>query len=224
MDALPTSLLDLLTNQIILRQTSPYIPIKDLLALSSTSKVYRLLLLSSPEAFQYLDLSGLRLWVIDASPIDSGGIRWRAERMDEALTEDEFYCGPLRGIFSHLRQQHILARVNTLVLDGLSVPADLVREIISEDKFNVRLLSIRDCKHLNESKLNQVLRYAVRPSRPKGMPKLRGLYFFGPRDVPGGTKVVTVDSYRRNQISNEGVTTSEGAQIGARIRVNGHRR
>ena len=215
---LPTSLLDLLSNNIILRQISPYIPIKTLLALSASSKVYRSLLQGSREAFEYLDLSCVKSAsaVLDTSPIDTGGIRWRAERMDEALTEDEFYCGPLRGIFSRLRQQHILAHVHTLVLDGLSVPADLVREIIAEDRFNVRLLSIRDCKHLNESKLNQVLRYAVRPSRPQGTPKLRGLYIFGHKDVSASSrKSASIANSVQSTENSTGIMGSEGAQIGA---------
>jgi hypothetical protein len=105
--------------------------------------------------------------------------------MDEALTEDEFYSGPLLGIFNRLaspRNNNILATVTTLILDGLTVPADLVREIIAEDRFHVRILSIRDAKHLNERKLRQVLKYAVRPTRPEGTPRLKGLYIFGDRD------------------------------------------
>jgi len=216
MEGTPTTLLDLLSNQLVLRQISPYIPTKDVINLSSANRNLRHLVCNAPEAFQYLDLSPIRSAAIDISPIDSGGTSWRAERMDEALTEDEFYCGPLRGVFNKLRQQHILQYVHTLILDGLSVPADLVREIIAEDRFNVRILSVRQCKHLNERKLNQVLRYAVRPSRSTGTPKLRGLYFFGPKDAPINALSQTISIREEKQrIMRSGVTLSEGAQIGA---------
>ena len=77
-------------------------------------------------------------------------------------------------------------------------------------------------QHLNERKLQQALLYAIRPSRPKGTPRLQGLYIFGPKDSkafprvnkhvnvypPGIAPTDTMPTYR-------GVTTSQGAQIGA---------
>ena len=216
MEALPVTLIDVLHNSLVLSQVAPYVSVRDILDLSATCKKARNLIFGSFEAFQYLNLAHVKSATIDSTPIDSGGISWRAERMDEALTEDEFYCGPLRGTFNKLHRQHILGNVNTLILDGLSVPADLVREIIAEDRFNVKILSVRECKHLNEQKLAQVLKYAVRPSRPEGTPKLRGLYFFGPKDVPlkntAGSKVVRSDVPTP---AGTGVMSAEGAQIGA---------
>lgn len=135
--------------------------------------------------------------------------------MDESLTEDDFYAGPLRGIFGHLSRQSLLQDVHILILDGLSVPADLVREIVSEDRYNVRILSIREAKNLNQTKLQQVLRYAMRPTRREGTPKLRALYIFGPRDMP---LLSTSKESRPEQRGSHdyGVTTAVGAQIGAR--------
>jgi hypothetical protein len=140
-----------------------------------------------------------------------------------------FYGGPLRGIFSSLRRQNILQDVQTLVLDGLAVPADLVAEIIIHDSFNVRILSIRDVQHLNERKLQQALLYAIRPSRPENAPKLKGLYVFGPKDPaptprlkkqidrypPGIAPIDTIPSYT-------GVVGSQGAQIGAEWNKKSH--
>ena len=120
--------------------------------------------------------------MIDMPPIDTGGINWRAERMDEALSEDEFYSGPIRGILSNLARRNVLRSVSTMVLDGLAVPADVVREIVTEERYNVRILSIRGAKHLNERKLMHVLQDVSSPSRPKGRPKLKALYVFGPMD------------------------------------------
>lgn len=212
----PTTLVDLLGNSIILRQAAPYVPVGSLLALSATCRTLRSLVYDSDETFRHLDLSATKSALIDASPVDSGGISWRAERMDEALTEDDFFSGPLRGIFSRLHQRHVLFNVKTLVLDGLSVPADLVREIVAEDRFNVKVLSIRQVKNLNERRLQQVLHYLVRPSRAEGTPKLRALYLFGAKDAPPmpARDAQTLKVYA-TQPTSTGVMSSEGAQIGA---------
>jgi hypothetical protein len=215
MERPPTSLFDLLSIDLILRQLSPYLPIPALLKLAATDKSLRNLIYMNSEAWRYLDLSRARSATIDTSPIDAGGISWRAERMDEALTEDDFYSGPLRGIFSKLHTKGVLGYVQTLILDGLSVPADLVREIIAEERFNVRILSLRECKHLNQTKLQQVLRYAVRPGRPDGAPKLRGLYIFGRRDSPQPPRAKKDLPNRNAPHAPAGVLGSEGAQIGS---------
>lgn len=212
-DHLSTTLVDLLSNTLVLRQTAPYLPVQSIFALAATSRTLHHIVHTSPEAFRYLDLSTVKSAVIPNEPLDSGGVSWRAERMDESLTEDEFYSGPIRGIFSKLERRQLLQCVHTLVLDGLSVPADLVREIISGDKFNVRILSIREVKNLNERKLMQVLRYAVRPTRPAGTPKVKGIYFFGPRDP-----VPVSDAPSKKKPSPtvpRGVLSTPGAKIGA---------
>ncbi|OCK85805.1 hypothetical protein K432DRAFT_377316 [Lepidopterella palustris CBS 459.81] len=213
-NTMPTTLLDLLSNTLVLRQTAPYLPVSAIYALAATSKSFHNIVHQSPEVFRYLDLSTVKSAVAHYIPLDSGGISWRAERMDESLTEDEFYSGPLRGIFSKLSRRNLLRNVHTLVLDGLSVPVDLVREIIAEDRFNVRILSIREVKNLNERKLMQVLRYAVRPTRPEGTPKLKGLYIFGPRE-PIPTEHTPKKKKKPPPKATQGITSSKGAQIGA---------
>lgn len=74
--------------------------------------------------------------------------------------------------------------MSTLILDGLSVTAELVHDIVSDPSFSVRILSLRGVKNLNEPKLRAVIQMAVRPSRPEGMPRLKGLYIFGAKDPP----------------------------------------
>ncbi|CAI6340281.1 unnamed protein product [Periconia digitata] len=213
--SLPPPLASLLSNSLVLRQTAPYLSTASLFALAATSKALRHLVLEDRESLRHLDLSTVKSAIVSYEPLDSGGISWRSERMDESLTEDEFYSGPLRGIFSKLQRRHILQNVQTLVLDGLSVPADLVREIIAEDRFNVRILSIREVKHLNERKLQQVLRYAVRPTRPAGSPKIKGIYLFGPRDSVPAPHTHNEKKKSRQASPARGVTSSQGAQIGA---------
>ncbi|TKA28425.1 hypothetical protein B0A50_03892 [Salinomyces thailandicus] len=211
-ERLPPTLLDLLYNSIILRQTAPYVSIKSLLALSATSQALREIITTSPDVWRHLDLTNIAAAKIDSSPIDVGGVTWRAERMDESLTEDDFYAGPLRGIFGRLHRKQLLKHVQTLILDGLSVPADLVREIVADDRFNVRILSLREAKNLNETKLQQILRYAVRPTRREGTPKLKALYFFGSKD---SSRVLINQQQRLEGSQALGVMASEGAQIGA---------
>lgn len=212
LDELPPTLLDLLSNSIILRQTIPYLPIRDLRRLTLTSKSLRELLYFSPDTWRHLNLTTVRRAIIDSSPIDVGGMSWRAERMDESLTEEDFYAGPLRGILNAFHSKRILKFVSTLILDGLSVPADLVREIISEDRYRVRVLSIRECKNLNLGKLQQVLRYVTRPTREEGTPFLKALYVFGPKD---GSRVQATTTTLPASSPSLGVMGSQGAQIGA---------
>lgn len=182
LSAKPPSLVDVLSNSVILDHMAPLLPISSLMSLAATSRTMRSIIMETPYVFRHLDLGTCRgAMVPKIAPIDVGGETWRSERMDESLTEDEFYAGPLRGIFTNLERRSILASVRTLVLDGLSVPADLVADIIVTDRFNVNILSIRECLHMNERKLMQVLQYAVRPGRPKGTPKVKGIYHFTPR-------------------------------------------
>ncbi|KAL9087466.1 MAG: hypothetical protein Q9159_003603 [Coniocarpon cinnabarinum] len=207
--ASPTCLLDLLTNSIVLHQISPYLPVASRLALASVNTAYRDLLRHSPEHFRYTDLSRCRGAQVPNMLVDRGGVNWRSQRMDESLTEDDVYCGPLRGIFSQLRRRHALQCIHTLVLDGLAVPADLVQEIIADT--NVRILSIREAQHLNHRKLMATLKYAVRPTRPQGTPRLKGLYVFGPKP----TKTTSKSPSYTTSWDNAGVTAAPGAQIGA---------
>jgi hypothetical protein len=69
------TLLHLLTNTLIWRQTAPYLPVESLLALSATARTCRTLLCESPETFRHLNLSFVKSAVLnDPSPVDSGGM------------------------------------------------------------------------------------------------------------------------------------------------------
>ncbi|KAI2617975.1 hypothetical protein GGS26DRAFT_585099 [Hypomontagnella submonticulosa] len=185
-------LLNLLTNSLVLHQIIPYLPISSLLNLAATSPSFRdLLLCRTPGAFRHLDLTRVKTAQFDLDGgIDHGGEIWRNVQVDENLTEDDFYSGPLRGIFQSIRRRDILHHVQTLVLDGLSVTAEFCNDILVDPTMRVRILSIRDVKNLNERKLMQSLRYACRSSRPDNTPRLKGLYVFGARDVPALTSSV----------------------------------
>lgn len=172
-----TTLMDLLSNTLVLDRMAPYLSVPSLLSLSSTSRFFRSVILDTPYVFRHLDLTrchGAQLSNVASEQERRGG--W----YEQSLTEDEFYSAPLGGIFKNLERWSILQDVRTLVLDGLSVPADLVADIVLTDRFNVSILSIRECLHLNERKLMQVLQHATRPTRPKGTPRVKGIYHFTP--------------------------------------------
>lgn len=202
---------DILANSLILRQLIPYLPISAILALSSTCKTHQETLAQNPDVFRYLDLSVVAS-ALPCRPIDIGGMTWRRDRVDEALTQDEFAAGPLRGIFSKLSRRGVLDNVQTMILDGLGVTAELVHDIITMDKFNVRILSIRECPFINERRLMQVLQTAVRPSRANDTPRVNGLYVLGPRRFQIPHAVLPEQS---STPIEAGVTQSVGAQIGA---------
>lgn len=195
---LPTTLLQLLSNTLILYQITPYLSAGSTLSLGATCKRFQTLIHNTPGVFRYFNLTCVSSARFDIAAIDHGGEVWRNVQLDENVTEDEsvalpiaeqtliyhsFYSGPLLGIFTIMQKRNFLKDVTTLILDGLSVTSDLVSDIILSERFNVRILSIRDVSNLNERKLQQALLYAVRSSRPKNTPKLQGLYIFGPKDV-----------------------------------------
>ena len=57
---IPLSLLELLSNTLVLHQTAPYVPISSLLALGATSKSFKNLIYNTPHVFRYLDLSNVK--------------------------------------------------------------------------------------------------------------------------------------------------------------------
>ncbi|KAK4099419.1 hypothetical protein N658DRAFT_498342 [Parathielavia hyrcaniae] len=176
------ALLQLLVNSLVLSQTAPYLSCYDVLNLAATARAFRFLIYHTPNVFRRLELGNVKTAQFDIDAIDRGGETWRNVQLDENLTEDDFYSGPLRGIFSNLRRLDILRDVQVLSLDGLSVTAELVHDILVDPAFSVRILSIRGVKNLNERKLRSALQYACRSSRPEGMPRLKALYVFGPRE------------------------------------------
>ena len=181
------SLVHALSNNLILDHMAPYLSVSSLLALTSTSRFLRSMILETPYVFRHLDLT--RCHGAQTPGVVLPGTMNETLNDNESLTEDEFYAAPLKGIFDNLAQRSILQDVRTLVLDGLPVPADLVADIVLTDRFNVNILSIRDCRHLNERKLMQILQYAVRPTRPQGTPRVKGIYHFTPVDHPNRAPV-----------------------------------
>jgi len=210
----PTNLLlQTLLNRLVLDNIIPYLPVHSLLNLASTNREFRSLVYESPGVFRHLDLTRVKTAQFDVDNIDHGGQVWRNVQLDENLTEDDFYSGPLRGIFATLRRRDLLQDVQTLVLDGLSVTAELCNDIINDPTYSVRLLSIRDIKNLNHGKLRGSLQYACRRSRPEGTPRLKALYVFGSRDAlpaPAPAADKSSISAEWNQKSRRALSSSLG--------------
>lgn len=216
----PTTLLDLLRNPLILSHTVPYLPTTSILLLASTSRCFHSLLLTTyPEyTFRRLDLSSL------PSPLLRAQISRAAADVDGALyrhttqdmeSVDDYYAAPLRRAFYVLKKKAVLEYVTTLILDGLTVPAALVREILCDKPFNVRILSLRGVENLGDEKLIQILRYLIRPSRPAGSPKLKGLYYFTVAESWASILMYSYDQSTSLQ-QPDGVTTTAGSHLGHR--------
>ncbi|KAE8374312.1 hypothetical protein BDV26DRAFT_270261 [Aspergillus bertholletiae] len=157
------SLVDILSNNLILDHMAPYLSVASLLALASTSHILRTMVMETPYIFRYLDLTQCPgHWFPKKSLKSSEARVSNNERLEGTLNEDASYSAPLQRIFTGMGRGSILQDVRTLILDGLPVPADLVAEIILTDRFN----------------------HAVRPSRPKGTPRVKGIYYFTPMSQP----------------------------------------
>lgn len=210
---LPLTLLELLSITLIFDNIIPRSSLASIFALSRTAKSYRSFVYQNPRFFRYADLSRCRGAYIPPSltQIDPGGHSWRSQRMDEHLTEDDIYSGPLRGVLSKLSRIVLLTSIHVLVLDGMaSVTSDLVSEILMDSKYDVWILSLVGCVNLNPRKLQQLLCYICRPSRPEGSPRLKGLYYFGTEKQTSRRVPLSTGS-----VPCTGVTSSEGAQLGS---------
>ena len=221
---LPPSLVNILSNSIVIDNIVPCLSLSTTFSLARTSRELRDTVFRTPSVFRYLDLSKCRGAYVPPkllTKIDSGGHSWRAERIDENLTEDEFYAGPLRGVLGKLRRLKVLHYVQTLVLDDLaSVTVDLIHEIVTSSEYNVRLLSIRRCLNVNQSKLQHLLRHVCRPSRPEGTLRLQGLYIFTPPTKLSEDHFDYIHAFHYN-FDTMGVMNSQGAQLGGQSNTNG---
>ncbi|KAL9003970.1 MAG: hypothetical protein Q9188_003195 [Gyalolechia gomerana] len=216
------SLLTLLHNPLVLSYIVPNLPETSILALASTSHSFRSLMYSTYPGitFRYIDLSSLPSLLLRAD-INSpegviGGIGyWHTT--DDMLSVDDYYATPLRRVFYVFKKNSVLGCVTTLILDGLVVPAALLREILCDEPYNVRILSLRGVKNLADQQLMQVLRYLIRPSRT-GNPKLKGLFHFTPPEAQS-LPTSEVLSQRLPQHHSEGVTAAPGSQLGRGLSV-----
>ena len=181
-NVLPVSLLDLLSNDLILCHSAPYIGTQSLLSLAATSKAYQSLIYDTPHVFRHVDLHQCRK------------LGWDAQRF--------------RSILKILENRNVMKHVRTLILDELNVPTTVFENLLHNDSYAIRLLSLRATVK-NQQALAKIFHHLVRPSRPKGTPKLKGLYLFGQRNRPK----FSYEFLKKPQAG--GMTASIGAQLGA---------
>jgi len=81
-----TSLLQLLSNTLVLHQTTPYLSISSLFALGATSRAFTDLVYNTPNVFRYLDLSKVK----SAQPNQDGpSAAWLSTQVDDDITADK---------------------------------------------------------------------------------------------------------------------------------------
>ena len=199
-DSQMVSLLNILNNELILRQLSPYLGVVALLAVAASSKSLRSLVFETPQVFQYLDLSSNTQ---------------QLEAYETAVGEDACYSKPLDQALSAMKMRSLLSSVRTLVLDGLNVPSNVLMDLLLNQAYQIRFLSLREVGMLSDDKLQRILRYVIRPSRPRprDSPKLKGLYYF-----QGRARTNPLSEYSSVPAltpEREGITTRLGARLGA---------
>ena len=184
----PTTLLDLLSNHLILSNIAPCLPPASLLSLALASKsLYSLVFVThSAYTLRYLDLSHLQQ-------------KWTGSWIEDCLTRT----------FHKLEKASILSHVTTLILDGLSIPAKTLPNIYPHDLSNVRILSIRNSLYLSEQGVINMLYNLIRPSRPEGSLKLKALYYFTPFWLQ-----TNLPNHCSNPQISQGVTDAIGSQLG----------
>lgn len=198
---LPSSLLDLLSNDLILRHTSPYIGIKSLVSLAATSKSYQSLVYNTPNVFQHIDLYGTAVFKLSAQDllIDD-------QKLDYLLAQR------FSTIFTALGNRNVMQDVRTLIMDDVLVPTTIIEDILLDDRYQIRLLSLRpNCKGPNNDML-RILCHLIRSNRPNGTLKLRGLYWFGHSNR---LKNLHNSKETTGRPEATGVTVSMGAQLGS---------
>lgn len=79
---MPLTLLQLLSNTLVVYQTAPYLPISALLALGATSQSFKFLIYNTPGFFQYLDLSNNKFAQCESPPT--------LETILSDITDDEY--------------------------------------------------------------------------------------------------------------------------------------
>ena len=203
---IPCTLLELLGNALILNHVSPYLDMVDRISLAATSRNFQSLMYNTPGVFRYLDLTRCH----SCLPFNRK-LRSIKRKSDDFMCTDEYFAKPLQRILRGLRSRNILQDVRTLVLDGLVVPANVLREILCDEGYNIRILSLRDVRELGDEKLIQILRYIIRPSRPEGTPKLKGLYYF----TPGTASADFSAADLLPRVPQTGITNAPGAQLGS---------
>ena len=129
----PLSLIDLLSSEYLLLATTPYLLPTELLALARCSSSFYSLINHSRSVWRHLNLS------VSPHTLPSASSTAIAQRSPIPLYQTE--------TTSLLLKSYVLRDVKTLILDGLPVTTDLLRDLLTTSKFKIQILSIRECRN-----------------------------------------------------------------------------
>ncbi|KAL8955335.1 MAG: hypothetical protein Q9193_006774 [Seirophora villosa] len=197
-DSPSNPLISLLHNSLLLSYTVAYLPTLSIVSLASTSRsLYSLIYELHPRiVFRRLELHG-------ASPLPPADLE----------------CSP-EYKFNVLRTKRLLSFVTTLILDSVvDLRIATLREILLDDFYNVRILSIRRKPDLYfDENILPILHRLMGSSRPDRTPKLKGLYYFTPPSQIGryqlpSSRETPTDAPIYSHLP-EGVTTAAGSYLG----------
>ena len=181
---IPTTLLDLFSNHLVLAQLAPYLSISALFNLAITSRRFGEVIRGDPKAFQRLDLSTVRGAPCHScefeAPEEHTVVNWSSEG-DGAYAKD---CLPLMKLTSMSWKWDILPRVQTLILDHQYVHLDDLRNILLDSACRLRLLSLLDVWSFDGVDFQDLIDDMFRGGRRLDGPSLEGIYFFGPPMIP----------------------------------------
>lgn len=211
---MPVELFELLSNHLVLAQTAPYLPISALFILSRTSWRFHELLHSTPEVWKRLDLSTIKGVPLDTKhSMHAEEIRpFISQGYEEETLDHECCCTPLLRLTWTNWKWNLLTHTQTLILDMQFVPADTLRNILIDDAYHIRIISLLRVRGLDiddfGSLTNHIVNYGL-PSRVSR--RLEGVYLFGtstpePRLQtelrPIGRQLIRVDPAERGEIQN----------------------
>ena len=205
----PKSLLELLSNDLILHHTSPYIGIS-LVSLAATSKAFKSLVYDTPHVFQHVDLNSTKFFIWNTD-----------ESLMENQEKDGLYLQRYNTLLSTLEDRHVIQDIRTLILDDLYVPTAIVEDILFNERYQIRLLSLRGDFPYYRQRMHNLLQKLflsdrLKISYSKGTLRLRGLYLFGQP-----SRIQESSNFRctMNRPEATGVTASMGAQLGAGVHM-----
>jgi hypothetical protein len=171
------TLLDLISNHLVLAQLAPYLSTSALFHLAITSRSFSEALRGDPKAFQRLDLSTVR------------GVPFELcedEAPEEHVLFDKHsdgpwarYCLPLMKLASTSWKWDILPRVQTLILDRQYIHSDTLRDILLDGACQIRLLSLLGVWGLDRIEFQSLIDDIFRGGRRGDGPRLEGIYYFG---------------------------------------------
>ncbi|KAI5852449.1 hypothetical protein DFP73DRAFT_532758 [Morchella snyderi] len=170
-----TTLVTILTNQLLLLSTAPYLSVRDIRSLTLTSRALYNAIASSPSVHRYLDLSARTLTRTHKPP-------------------------PLTRILAATPYPHrILHATRTLILDNTPITETGLRALIAprrgvDPQSTIQLLSIRGCDKITDHSLMALLASLVTSHSATEL-SLKGVYWFTP---PSSSSTTTTGRTVRN--------------------------